>query len=380
MNKISRVLFVTSFDYPSRFAHAIHGLHMARAYHLLFPGAFLYLVNIVSERGALTGVPFRSVFGSWGRWVRKMRLRTAALALYLCYTFLTMAQWRGRSVLVVTTDPSVGVLLVLLSYIFRFKTAVELHARSEGVRGRILAHADAVVCVTAALEHEFKKAFPGAQTLVVPNAVDREAFDAVPDEKDSLRTELHLPRECVLLGYVGRLEPRGEEKGTHILIDALALLPEDHYLVLVGATRAEEALVKKAIQGTVVASRVLIVPHVSYHLVPHYMKACDILLYTPAARSAFYTTETSPMKLFEYMAAQRPVILSRMPAFMEVIDDTMATLIEEVTPEAVAAAVREVRLNPITARGKLERAYAAVKSRTWSVRAERIVQEVARMV
>jgi glycosyltransferase involved in cell wall biosynthesis len=103
-----------------------------------------------------------------------------------------------------------------------------------------------------------------------------------------------------------------------------------------------------------------------------YLKAADVLV-LPNTATLVSRTYTSPLKLFEYMAAGRPIIASDLPAFREVLrDEENALLVPPENPEALAsAAVRLIR-DPELSERLARRAFDDVEAYSWAKRAERL--------
>lgn len=363
-----RIVFVSSFDYPTRFAHARHGLEMAKAYEKLCSGRFIFLVN-----AALEPLPVRygRLFGPFGRRVKKLRLRRVLMPLSLLWFFIRLGV--GRETLVVTTDPKIGWLLMPFKRMFGFRCIIELHGVPDARVLAAVTGADALIIPAEGIRSAIIKERPelASRIRVVPNAVDVAAFDAVTDDRHVLRGELGLPDAPVLIGYIGRFEPRGEDKGLRLMIDALRGLPEAH-LALVGGTKYEAAAYQDYAESAGVADRVIIVPFVDARLVPKYAKACDILAYVPPS-SPFTETETSPMKLYEYMAARRPLVVSDTAALRAITRHDSAYLVTSGDEAAYQEAIKQILQDSADTSRRVLAAYEKVKGNTWNSRADTIL-------
>ncbi len=80
------------------------------------------------------------------------------------------------------------------------------------------------------------------------------------------------------------------------------------------------------------------------------------------------------MKVFEYMAARKPIILSNTQALREIADDTSAYFISPGSVPEYVSAVQHVIAHPHEAQQKAEAAFSRVKNNTWRVRARTIVE------
>ncbi len=230
-----------------------------------------------------------------------------------------------------------------------------------------------MVFVTTGLQKRFLKqySYPRDKTSVIGNAVDAAFFDDLDGE--SLRQDLKISEKSTVIGYVGRFKPMESDKGVNFLIDTLAELPDDVMLMLVGGTDEEISDGKQRAKEKGVDSRVLFVPYVSFDERLRYFAVADILAYVPAVGDRFLDEDTSPMKLFEYMAAGRPVIASRFAAFKEALGED-AYYIEPGDHKAFNYAVRYIQEHPQEADTMVLRAKARVQNRTWDARAMQLKQ------
>jgi glycosyltransferase involved in cell wall biosynthesis len=88
----------------------------------------------------------------------------------------------------------------------------------------------------------------------------------------------------------------------------------------------------------------------------------------------------SPLKLFEYMAACRPIVASSLPAIREVLEDGVtASLCDPIDPQAWVAAIERILSDREYAMRIAEGAYLKAKrEHTWQKRGELILEAVAR--
>ncbi|MFG2961658.1 MULTISPECIES: glycosyltransferase [unclassified Streptomyces] len=151
---------------------------------------------------------------------------------------------------------------------------------------------------------------PGPRIEVVPNGIDLERFRFDPAVRQRTRARLGLPQDAHVIGGIGRLAPG---KRFDVLIGALARLPADCRLLLVGGGPEEGAL-RRAARTAGVAGRVLFAgerPYVSDRAhdpdLPSLVAAMDVLA-SPSAQEAF------GLAVVEALAAGLPVLYSSCPA------------------------------------------------------------------
>jgi glycosyltransferase involved in cell wall biosynthesis len=85
----------------------------------------------------------------------------------------------------------------------------------------------------------------------------------------------------------------------------------------------------------------------------------------------------SPGKLFEYMAAERPIVAVDLPVLREVLgDEPAAFLVPPDQPRALADAIVQVLDDPAKARSLAAKARAQVTAFSWEQRARSILDFV----
>jgi glycosyltransferase involved in cell wall biosynthesis len=150
-------------------------------------------------------------------------------------------------------------------------------------------------------------AIPGSKFELVNNGVNTRQFRPL---KTNLKSELDL-EDFFVLGYVGVLREWVDFKPVY---EALKYF-EDVRLLIVG----EEGLLKENIklaEAYGVAEKVLFTGTVPYASVPEYISAMDCCL-IPFNQSKV-SQNSVPLKLFEYMACEKPVLSTRLPGVKEV--------------------------------------------------------------
>jgi glycosyltransferase involved in cell wall biosynthesis len=151
---------------------------------------------------------------------------------------------------------------------------------------------------------------PEPRIAVVPNGIDLARFAFDPAARRRTRSELGLPDDTFVVGGVGRLAPG---KRFDVLVRAVAGLPADCRLLLVGGGPEEQALRRTARQAGV-ADRVLFAGERPYLPdgspgpgLPALVSAMDVLA-APSPEEAF------GLAVVEALAAGLPVRYTSCPA------------------------------------------------------------------
>jgi glycosyltransferase involved in cell wall biosynthesis len=153
---------------------------------------------------------------------------------------------------------------------------------------------------------------PRDRIHVIPNGVDTDRFQ--PRDKREARQMLGLPLAGRLIASVAHLGPR---KGNREIIHALAELPRDVRLVLVGADPAggrNERGLRRLAAECGVEQRVILAGRQPYDRIPLYYNAADVSVL------ASYR-EGCPNVVLESLASGTPVIASAVGAVPDMIQD-----------------------------------------------------------
>jgi glycosyltransferase involved in cell wall biosynthesis len=181
-------------------------------------------------------------------------------------------------------------------------------------------------------ETAIESGLPAEKLELLPDGVDLSAF-AISDDKLAARTRVRLPADGKIVLYTGRLS---DWKGVDVLVKSAKLLPEQVRIVIVGGFEGEPQLLQQLVDEEGVKGRVEIREFVPHSEVPYLLKAADVLVIPNKPTSRLSTHHTSPLKLFEYMASERPIVVSDLPSMREIVDDDSAVLVSAGDPEALA--------------------------------------------
>jgi glycosyltransferase involved in cell wall biosynthesis len=226
---------------------------------------------------------------------------------------------------------------------------------------RVWRDADGYVTTTKVLASELSQRFGARERVTtISNGVRLPADRA-----------FHLrPRgQTTVLGYAGHLYPW---KGVDVFIRAVERLPDTRGII-VGGLPGEPDLdrARDLARRIGVEQRIEFTGQVEPSQVPSLLAQADVLvLPTVDTASAIYT---SPLKLFEYFAAGRPVVASDLPPVREIVrDGENAVLFKPGDSESLAAAIRRVWQDEQFAERLARTAYLEASEYGWSRRAERL--------
>ena len=226
---------------------------------------------------------------------------------------------------------------------------------------------DRVVVISAALRRWYlSRGLPPERVLVAHDAAPSAAFDLEP--RAAARRALDLPPDAPLVCYVGHLFPW---KGVDTLVAAAAQLPEAVQFAIVGGIPPD-------LDRTRHHARDLRNVRVTGHRPPaearRYLAAADVAVIPFSGATIIAREHTSPLKLFEYMAAGVPIVASDLPSLREVLRHEHNALLVPPDDNAALAAAIERLLSDHELAARLARtARNEVADCTWNQRAARIV-------
>jgi len=173
-----------------------------------------------------------------------------------------------------------------------------------------------------------------ATTVVIKNGVCLSRFDHYCG-KDSLRRELGISENALLIGSFGRLAP---QKDFSTLIRAFKQCHQSNTYLLLAGTGQEESKLRKLVIALDLGRRVYFLGQ--RHDVQRILKQSNV--YVQA--SIF---EGMPNSLMEAMAAGCPVVASAVDGNLELIDHGLSGwLVEPKNPRQLAFAIDKILSNP----------------------------------
>ncbi len=252
------------------------------------------------------------------------------------------------------------------------QTVLELHSipKRRAFFGLCVKRARKIVVISKGLKDELvAMGIAEERITIAPDAVDLQRFANIPAKAEA-RTALGLPQDKIIALYSGHFYGW---KGADIFAKSAQFIP-DVLCVLMGGVDEDYEKLKEEYKSS---PNVLVLPFQSPDKVPLYLAAADILVLPNKSGSAISERYTSPLKLFEYMAAGKPIVASDLPSIREVLDESTAVLVHPDDPRALAEGVKKVIVDPAFAKSLANSAKEKVKSYTWHNRAQSILSAIS---
>lgn len=242
--------------------------------------------------------------------------------------------------------------------------AIQGMLRFLSARGRF-----AVLSISAALEKDLRAACPAARDLrsYHDGAFAEDYKELSREEYAAIRRELGLGDGVLLAAYTGSIYKGRDAQSIRRLA---AAFPHVQFLLAGGQGALLEAL-RDFYAGF---PNVKCLGQRDAAEVRRLQSVSDILLY-PLTRSNPLWRHTSPLKLFEYMAAGRTIVASNIGSAGEIADDSNAYVFDGDDEEAmIAAFARALAASDEEREEKQQRCKALIRERyDWRRRADFIL-------
>jgi len=226
----------------------------------------------------------------------------------------------------------------------------ELYAFTGGLRNRNIVqsilkqlesffiHKADLVLTTGEMDSKFIHKFYGiGNSVVIRNIPIKQQ----PDKIINLREELGINKDCKILIYQGVLL---EGRGLKLIINALASLPNTHFVIIGDGFLKDELLVLS--NKLQVANRVHFLGMKKQAELINYIAAGDIGLAIIENISISYY-HALPNKLFEYIMAGLPVISSNLPQMEKIVNQyKIGEVIDPENPKEIETALNNLLNNP----------------------------------
>ena len=274
-----------------------------------------------------------------------------------------------------TRDSLTAALLVLLRKVSISTVIYEAHRFPSSRLGLELSRwlvnkLDGIVVLTNFLATRYLElGIPEKRISVVPDAVDLQDFGVF--SKSAARQHLGIDESIFVVMYVGHMY---HWKGVDTLVEAATRLSDNEQIWLIGGTPEELPRIEQ-LAKQLELTNIHLAGYVPYEHISTYMAAADVLVIPNSGDYDISRFYTSPIKLFEYMAAKRPIVASNLPSLREIIEhNETALLVQPDNPSSLAIAIQRLRSDSHLSSQLVDNATVLVSKYTWSGRSQRILE------
>jgi len=224
---------------------------------------------------------------------------------------------------------------------------------------KILSKIDGLIVINQYLntlykEYDIKQVFTAHDGVNIEEYADISKYKFTPNKK-----------EYIIL-YTGSLF---SWKGVNTLVDCIKYLPKNFNLVCVGGSGKYLSDFKSYVDKTSESNRIKVIAHVSKKALLEYTESADVLVLPNSAKDKM-SLYTSPIKLFEYMASNRPIVASNLSSITEILSNKNSFLFEPDNAKDLAENIQKAI--SLDCSKFVSQACKDVESCTWEKRAYNI--------
>jgi glycosyltransferase involved in cell wall biosynthesis len=223
---------------------------------------------------------------------------------------------------------------------------------------KLLANKVPVVAITKSIKNSWEKL--GGETFYAPDGVSQEFFSGVSRKKARKILGLRADQKIVL--YTGNLY---SWKGVDTLAQAAGEVPEYDFYFVGGSVIDKNIKPFRDKYGR--SENLYVLGHQVYQKIPLWLKAADVLVIPNSAHNSKGRQDSSPLKLFEYLASGTPVVASKVPSISEIVTKKEVTFFEPDDKESLVQSIKNACNLP-----QNSKATAVAKEYTWQKRAKHI--------
>jgi glycosyltransferase involved in cell wall biosynthesis len=232
-------------------------------------------------------------------------------------------------------------------------------------------HAIKIVAVTQGVKEGIMKLYniPDEKIIVIGNGANIELFK--PINEDEAKSELKLDQDVRYVCFVGNIVT-WQGVGYLVLAAPSILLqcPNTRFLIVGDGSMKSECMHQAKELG--INDKFIFTGSVPYEKVPLYINASDICV-APFIINRNMKIGLSPLKVFEYMACEKPIVSSEILNLEFIEQQNVGILVKPEDPEELAKAIikllKDEKLKEEM--GKNGRKYV-IKNHSWEANARKV--------
>ena len=305
---LESIVYLTRVDISSNAAQAKQIISMSRAFSKILGSKFL-LVSSGEIPSTSESFCHKKLFFEEVKSVRYLILCIEA-AFYAV---------KGKYSTLYTRD----ILAAYVFNLFKKEAIYEAHKEPKSWVAKILMKRLAlskrfrIVAISNALANYYINHYsmPHKQLLVAHDGVFPEDYaPLLKVDKSELRKKLDLPDDMIVVIHTGSLYKGGAE-----LYEGVLTATEDSVLFVHVGGSSRECQTWQNFYRNKCLENIRFISNQTSERVREYQVAADVLFYVTTKESPIYWC-TSPLKLFEYMASETPMLVSNIGSLKEVVN------------------------------------------------------------
>jgi glycosyltransferase involved in cell wall biosynthesis len=221
---------------------------------------------------------------------------------------------------------------------FQFSSSKVLARMLTWVEKVVIRRSRVTIVICPQLEDVVRAIDPAAATVLIENAPG-SGDPPIAGGNEKIREAHGLAADTPIVLYTGTFEAY---QGLDLLFASarhvLAARPEARFM-LVGGQPDQVAQAQAEAQAAGVAQGMVFVGQRPADEIPHFLDAADVLV-SPRSRGT-----NTPLKIYQYLRAGRPIVATRLLTHTQVLNDEVAIL-TDASPESFAEGILTALANP----------------------------------
>ncbi len=221
---------------------------------------------------------------------------------------------------------------------FQFSSSKLLAGMLTWVERVVIRRSRVTIVICPQLEDVVRAIDPSASTVLIENAPG-SGDPPVAGGNEKIREAHGLSADTPIVLYTGTFEAY---QGLDLLFASarhvLAARPDARFM-LVGGQPDQVAQARAEAEAAGVAQGMVFVGQRPSEEIPDFLDASDVLV-SPRSRGT-----NTPLKIYQYLRAGRPIVATRLLTHTQVLDDDVAIL-TDASPEGFAAGILDALANP----------------------------------
>jgi len=225
-----------------------------------------------------------------------------------------------------------------------------------------------------ALEQKYSSFIKSDLMQVHPDAIDIDRYQNLP-QPSAARLQLKLADKFTV-AYTGHLY---EGRGINLMLTLAEKLPAINFLLVGGRSLDVDRYRNESAKRNL--NNVKFTGFVANAELPLYQAASDILLMpyqakVTASSGGDISSFLSPMKMFEYLAAAKPILASDLPVFSEILNEQNAWRLPANDASAWVSAIQSLEKDLKLRNRYAKAARKTAQTYTWEKRAAAILEGI----
>lgn len=218
---------------------------------------------------------------------------------------------------------------------FRFSRSRVLLGLFQMLERQLLARSRVIIVICKYLEDLVRRVRPDVRVVLIENAPGSGGIVAPEGSRERLRSRYDVQPDAPLVLYTGTFEAY---QGLDLLFGAMRVVRTarpDARLLVVGGYPDQVAKAREEARRAGIEEVVIFTGEQPSDDIPAFLSAADVLA-SPRSRG-----KNTPLKIYQYLRAGKPIVATNLLTHTQVLDETIACL-SDATPEAYGAAILRV--------------------------------------